>query len=140
MREIDNDSDGGIPLHNDQKSCKGLKESIVNLEELVNPNRSDYEHVGKKLIRINELMKNIDPKYDDKRPYERIRITRREYPDTGEEIKPLGTKYEIATKMGKKSNGKVDWLMGEFTLLEDAVEKTLQGVERQLQIKKAGKV
>ena len=55
MREIDNDSDGGIPLHNDQKSCERLKESIVNLEELVNPNRSDYEHVGKKLIRINGI-------------------------------------------------------------------------------------
>ncbi|KAI4933484.1 uncharacterized protein J4E92_003151 [Alternaria infectoria] len=140
MREYDSDNDGGIPLYNDQKSCKGLKQSILNLEELVNPNRSDYEHVGEKLILINELIKKIDPKYDGKQPYERIWITCREYPDTGEEIKPRGTKYEIATKMGKKSNGNVGWLIGEFTLLEDAVEETLQGVERQLQIKKAGKL
>ena len=51
----DNDSDGGIPLSNDQRSCKGLNKFPVNLHELMNPNLSDYKHVGKKLIRMNGM-------------------------------------------------------------------------------------
>ena len=80
--------------------------------------------------RGTELIKKIDPKYDDTQNIdERIKITCIEYPNTGEEIKAGGTKYEIEVKVEMKSEGKFRSLIAERTLLKNAVGEMLQALE-----------
>ncbi|KAI4926214.1 hypothetical protein J4E85_006506 [Alternaria conjuncta] len=124
MSENDSDSDGGISLRDDQKPYEGLVETSVKLRDLMSRKLSDYQDVGAKIVCMNNLLKEMDPDYGDRKqkPYKRIKITYREYPNTGEEIKAGKKEYEVAVKVKRPGSSR------RITLSKRRLDEAVDGV------------